>query len=64
METHSKLVYSAKSAYAMFFLGRTVMPGAKELWSAGAPLKLKLHMWLVLKDRLWTTDRLAQHPAL
>jgi hypothetical protein len=40
------------------------MPGAKELWSAAAPLKFKLHMWLVLKERLWTTDRLAQHPAL
>ncbi|CAM0955107.1 unnamed protein product [Alopecurus aequalis] len=59
-------VYSAKSAYNLFFLGRTDMPGVKELWSARAPLKLKMHMWLALKNRLWTADRLAarglQHP--
>jgi hypothetical protein len=38
----------------------------RELWSSGAPLKHKLHMWLALKDRLWTADRLEerglQHP--
>jgi hypothetical protein len=60
--------YSAKSAYNMFFIGRIEMPGAKELWTAGAPLKHKIHMWLALKDRLWTADRLArrglQHPPL
>jgi hypothetical protein len=58
--------YSAKSVYDMFFIGRTEMPGARELWATGAPLKHKLHMWLALKDRLWTADRLArrglQHP--
>jgi hypothetical protein len=34
------------------------VPGARELWSSGAPLKYKLHMWLAMKDRLWTDDRL------
>ena len=50
--------YSAKTAYAAFFFGRTAAPGA--------PLSQKLHMWLALKNRLWTADRLQrrglQHP--
>jgi hypothetical protein len=50
--------YSARSAYNLFFLDRTQFPGARELWSAGAPLKHKLHMCLVLKNRIWTADRL------
>jgi hypothetical protein len=52
--------YSAKTVFDMFFIGRTKMLGAKELWTSGAPLKHKLHMWLVLKDRLWTLDKLAK----
>ncbi|CAM0949475.1 unnamed protein product [Alopecurus aequalis] len=58
--------YSAKTAYNLFFLGRRELPCMKELWTAGAPLKHKMHMWLLLKNRLWTADRLAsrglQHP--
>ena len=58
--------YSAKSAYRAFFFGRVAAPGAKELWSSRAPLVFKLHMWFVLRDRLWTADRLSrrgmQHP--
>jgi hypothetical protein len=52
--------YSAKTAYQLFFIGRTEVPGMKELWSSGAPLKHKLHVWLALKDRLWTADRLEE----
>jgi hypothetical protein len=44
--------YSVKSVYNLFFLGRMQIPGAKELWSARAPLKHKLHMGLVLKNRM------------
>ena len=54
-------VYSAKTAYEAFFLGRTTVPCAKLLWSAKAPLKYKIHMWLLIKKRLWTADRLAKH---
>jgi hypothetical protein len=59
--------YSSRSAYKLFFMGRSKVPSARELWSSGAPLKHKIHMWLTLKDRLWTADRLEerglQHPA-
>jgi hypothetical protein len=60
--------YSARSVYNIFFLGRSEVPGTKKLWSSGAPLKHKIHMWLALKDRLWIVDRLEecrmQHPPL
>ncbi|CAM0905803.1 unnamed protein product [Alopecurus aequalis] len=52
--------YSSRSAYGAFFFGREFAPAASELWSAGAPLLHKLHMWFVLKDRLWTADRLSR----
>ena len=45
-----------------------VFPAVEELWSAGAPLIHKLHMWFVLRGRLWTADRLArrglEHPVV
>ncbi|KAK1694879.1 hypothetical protein QYE76_011576 [Lolium multiflorum] len=44
--------YTAKSAYELFFVGRTVLAGARELWTDGAPLKQNINMWLVLRDRL------------
>jgi hypothetical protein len=53
-------IYIAKSAYDLFFLGRTSLAGAKQMWDAKAPLKHKMHLWLVLRDRLWTADRLAR----
>ena len=60
--------YTAKSAYKAFFFGREQAPCAKILWSSGAPLLYKLHMWFTLKNRLWTADRLRkrglQHPPL
>jgi hypothetical protein len=36
------------------------MAGAKQLWAARAPLKHKMHLWLVLRNHLWPSDRLAR----
>jgi hypothetical protein len=36
--------YTAKSAYELSFVGRTVLAGAHELWMAGAPLKHKIRV--------------------
>ncbi|CAM0881096.1 unnamed protein product [Alopecurus aequalis] len=49
--------FSARSAYLAFFEGSTVMPGAAQVWHSFAPLKVRLHMWLALRDRCWTADR-------
>ena len=59
-------IFSASSAYHLFFLGREFHPAAAELWTSWAPLEIKIFVWLVLHDRLWTVDRLArrqlEHP--
>lgn len=34
-------VYSAKTAYLAFFEGKTSMPGAEQLWTSKAPLRMK-----------------------
>jgi hypothetical protein len=48
---------SARSAYRMLFHGSTGLPGAHLIWHSFAPLKYKLHAWLVLRGRCWTADR-------
>jgi len=45
--------YSAASTYKAFFVGRTLMLGAKELWKTNAPGKCKFFIWLVLHERCW-----------
>jgi hypothetical protein len=35
--------------------------GAKELWKASAPPKVKFFFWLALHDRIWTADRRMRH---
>jgi hypothetical protein len=52
-------VYSAKTTYNAFFVGRTRALAAAELQD--------LHMWFAMKNRLCTADRLArrgmEHPS-
>ncbi|XP_024315682.1 uncharacterized protein LOC112271026 [Brachypodium distachyon] len=59
--------HTASSAYAAFFRGRVLATGATEVWFSKAPTKCKTFMWLVLKNRCWTADRLSKrglpHPA-
>jgi hypothetical protein len=37
------------------------MAGAKELWRANVPPKVKFFFWLALHGRLWTAERRKQH---
>ena len=55
--------YSAKSAYRAFFAGSLKFPCAEAIWKASAPLKCKIFIWLVIRRRCWTADRL-QHRGL
>lgn len=50
-------VYTARSAYRMFFKGSTGFAGAKAIWKTWAPMKVKVFMWLGVHRRLWTADR-------
>lgn len=49
--------YSAQSAYRMFFVGSTRFAGARPIWKAWAPLKVKFFVWLAIRQRIWTADR-------
>lgn len=45
-------VYSASSAYRSFFLGISSLLGAKDIWKAATPPKVKFFLWLALHGRL------------
>lgn len=53
--------YSASSTYRAFFHGLSSLLGAKELWRARVPPKLKFFFWLALHGRLWTAERRRRH---
>jgi hypothetical protein len=52
--------YSSKSAYAAFFNGSIKFAPWKRIWKSWAPLRCKLFIWLVFKNRCWIADRLAK----
>jgi hypothetical protein len=52
--------YTTKSAYELQFLGSTLSSLYKSVWKAWAPPKIKLFIWLVNQNRIWTADRLAK----
>ncbi|WVZ82995.1 hypothetical protein U9M48_030188 [Paspalum notatum var. saurae] len=57
--THSGQ-YSCQSAYQAFFLGAIKFGPWKRIWKSWAPLRCKFFIWLALKNRCWTADRLAK----
>ena len=52
--------YSARSAYRAFFEGKIGLDGAQQIWRSRAPNKCKFFLWLALKNRCWTADRLGR----
>jgi hypothetical protein len=52
--------YSSKSAYMIQFAGQVQSPFPALIWKAWAPPKCKFFLWLLLKNRLWTSARLQQ----
>lgn len=48
------------SAYAAKFWGREVSPTAEFTWKSRAPLQCRFFSWLAIKNRCWTSDRLAR----
>lgn len=52
--------YSSKSAYKVFFQGSIGFEPWKRLWKSWAPLWCKFFLWLAIKNRCWTADRLAR----
>jgi hypothetical protein len=53
-------MFSARSAYAARFAGLEVAPTAAFTWGSRAPLPCRFFAWLALRNRCWTSDRLAK----
>lgn len=52
--------FSVRSAYAAKFMGREIIPTAEFTWRSRAPLQCRFFAWLALRNRCWTSDRLAR----
>lgn len=50
-------VYSASSACKAMFVGSTHLRGAKQLWKASVPPRVKFFFWLAVHERCWTASR-------
>jgi len=59
--------FSTRSAYRAFLVGSTTFDPWKRIWKSWAPSKCKTFIWLAIRNRCWTADRLQQrglpHPA-
>ncbi|XP_073363040.1 uncharacterized protein [Aegilops tauschii subsp. strangulata] len=53
-------LYSARSAYAAKFMGRQRSPTTSFTWKSKALLRCHFFTWLALRNRCWTSDRLAR----
>jgi hypothetical protein len=50
--------FSSKSCYKAFFLGSITFEPWKRLWKTWAPPKCKFFIWLAIRNKCWTADRL------
>ena len=59
--------FSTRSAYRAFFTGSLPFEPWKRIWKSWAPEKCKTFIWLAVRNRCWTADRLQKrglpHPA-
>jgi hypothetical protein len=52
--------FSTKSAYQAFFNGAITFEPWRRLWKSWAPAKCKVFLWLAIRNKCWTADRLAK----
>lgn len=53
--------YTARAVYDRLCQGMARVPFAMCIWRSWAPLKCKIHAWLMVQHRIWTSDRRARH---
>jgi hypothetical protein len=58
--TSQHATYSSKSAYDAFFIGSITFGPWWRVWKTWAPLRCKFFVWMAIKNRVWTGDRLAK----
>ena len=56
--TWSEMNPAYRSAYRAFFVGSVGFEPWKRLWKSWAPSKCKTFVWLAIRNRCWTADRL------
>jgi hypothetical protein len=56
----AKGIFTTKSVYQAHFKTKITCDSAKAIWYAWAPLRCKIAIWLILRGRIWTADRLAK----
>ena len=54
----SKGHFSTRSVYQAHFKTNITCEVAEAIWKSWAPIKCKLAMWLIIRQRVWTADRL------
>lgn len=57
-----KGTFSTKTVYQTHFKAKILCDTAKAIWGSWTPLKCKFAMWLFIRGRVWTADRLARLP--
>jgi hypothetical protein len=57
-------LFSSKSCYNVLFLGSTAFEHWKRLWKTWAPPKCKFFLWLAVRNKCWTADRLKKEGCL
>jgi hypothetical protein len=50
--------FTSKSCYKAFFMGSITFEPWKRLWKSWAPPKCKYFLWLAIRNKCWTSDRL------
>jgi len=53
--------YSTALAYRAFVFGTTELAGAREVWTAPTPPKVRFFFRLALRGHLWTAERRIPH---
>ncbi|GJM95772.1 hypothetical protein PR202_ga12550 [Eleusine coracana subsp. coracana] len=53
-------IYSSKSAYKAFHNRAIMFEPWRRVWKSWAPPKCKMFLWLAIRNRCWTADRLAR----
>jgi hypothetical protein len=56
--TRTSGVYTTKSVYEMQFHGSVGSTFPRKVWQTWVPSRYKFFIWLMLQNRIWTTDRL------
>jgi hypothetical protein len=51
-------IHSSKSCYKASFIGSITFEPWKRLWKTWAPPKCKFFLWLAIRNKCWTVDRL------